>query len=121
MSQTVNKQILVGHIGAAPTAADLPSGSRVLNLSVATNRTWKDKESGDKEQRTDWHNVSIFGKSAENAEQILKSGDYVYIEGETIPSSYEKDGQKHYRTDIHCSDWKILSSRSDSEEDNGNQ
>ena len=111
MSQSINKHMIIGNIGDSLRAADLPSGSKVLNFSVATNRSWKDKDTSEVTQQTDWHNVSIFGKSAENAEKILKPGSYVYIEGESVSSTWEKDGQKHYSQNINCQEWKALSPR----------
>jgi single-strand DNA-binding protein len=99
MAGSVNKVILIGNLGADPELKYTPSNRPVCNLSVATNETWKDK-GGQKQQKTEWHRVTVWGEVAENCSKYLAKGRSVYIEGRLQTRSYEKDGQKHYATDI---------------------
>jgi len=101
----VNKVILVGNLGADPQSRQLNEGKTVTNLSVATSETWKDKN-GQKQTRSEWHRVSIFGKPAEIAANLLKSGTKVYIEGKLQTRSWEdQNGQKQYSTEIIVSEY----------------
>lgn len=96
----INKAIIYGNITKDPETKALPSGMKVCNFSVATNRVWKDKN-GAKQESVDYHNVVIFGRSAEVASQYLKKGSGVYIEGRMQTRSWDSaDGQKKYRTEI---------------------
>jgi len=96
----VNKVILIGNLGADPQSRQLNDGKTVTNLSVATSETWKDKD-GQKQTRSEWHRVSIFGKGAEIAAKYLKSGSKVFIEGKLQTRSWEgQDGQKQKTTEI---------------------
>ena len=81
MARGINKVILVGHLGQDPEVRYMPSGSAVTNFSVATTDSWTDKQSGQKQERTEWHRVSMFNKLAEIAGEYLKKGSQVYIEG----------------------------------------
>jgi single-strand binding protein len=107
----INKVILVGSLGRDPETRYLPSGGAVTNIAVATNESWKDKDTGERKSRAEWHKVVFFGKLAEIAGEFLKKGAKVYIEGSLRTRSYEKDGQKHYATEIVASDMQMLDSR----------
>ena len=101
----VNKVILVGNLGADPQSRQLNDGKTVTNLSIATSETWKDKD-GQKQTRTEWHRVSIFGKGAEIAANLLKSGSKVYIEGKLQTRSWkDQNGEKQYSTEIIISEY----------------
>ncbi len=102
MAGSVNKVILVGNLGADPEVRRLNSGDPVVNLSVATSESWRDKQSGERRERTEWHRVVIFNDHlAKVAEQYLKKGMKVYIEGQLQTRSWEdQSGQKRYTTEI---------------------
>lgn len=102
MAGSVNKVILVGNLGADPEVRRLNSGDPVVNLSVATSETWRDKQSGERRERTEWHRVVIFNDQlAKVAEQYLKKGMKVYIEGQLQTRSWEdQSGQKRYSTEV---------------------
>jgi single-strand DNA-binding protein len=95
----INKAIIYGNLTRDPELKALPSGSHVASFSVATNRTYKDAN-GNKQESTDFHNIVVFGRQAETAAQYLKKGAGVFIEGRLQTRSWEKDGQKQYRTEI---------------------
>ena len=96
---SVNKVILVGNLGADPEVRHTQSERSVCNLSIATTEVWKDK-GGQKQEKTEWHRVTVWGEQAENCGKFLAKGREVYIEGKLQTRSYEKDGQKHYATDV---------------------
>ena len=81
MARGINKVIVLGNLGADPDARFMPNGNAVTNISVATSESWIDKESGDRQERTEWHRVAFFGRLAEIASEYLKKGSQVYIEG----------------------------------------
>ncbi len=110
-SKGVNKVILIGNLGKDPETKYLPSGSAVTNCTIATSESWKDKNSGQMQDRTEWHRVVFFNKLAEIAGQYLKKGGKVYIEGSLRTRSYDKDGQKHYATEIVADQMQMLDSR----------
>jgi single-strand DNA-binding protein len=97
----VNKVILVGTLGQDPEVRYTPSGSAVANISLATNESWIDKQSGQKVERTEWHRVVVFGKLAEIAGEYLRKGSQVYFEGKNKTREWEKDGIKRYTTEVH--------------------
>lgn len=100
---SVNKVILVGHLGRDPEVRYLPSGDAIANLSLATTDTWKDKDSGEKKERTEWHRITMFGKLAEIAGEYLKKGSQAYIEGSLTTRKWtDKEGQERYTTEIRC-------------------
>lgn len=115
MARGVNKVIIVGNLGADPEQRALPSGSAVTNIRVATSESWRDKQSGDKQERTEWHSIVFFGKLAEIAGQYLTKGSKVYVEGSLRTRQWEKEGQKHYTTEIVASEMQMLDSRGGSE------
>ncbi|WP_434681305.1 single-stranded DNA-binding protein [Pseudomonas sp. R1-18] len=96
----VNKVILVGTCGQDPEVRYMPNGNAVTNLSLATSEQWTDKQSGQKVEKTEWHRVSLFGKVAEIADEYLRKGSQVYIEGKLQTREWEKDGIKRYTTEI---------------------
>jgi len=108
MSRGINKVIVVGNLGADPVVKYMPSGAAVCNLSVATTEHWKDKETGEKKERTEWHRISVFGKLGEIAGEYLRKGSQVYIEGKLRTRDYMKDGQKHYSTEIIADEMQML-------------
>jgi single-strand DNA-binding protein len=107
---SLNKVILIGNLGRDPETRYLPNGDAVTNISIATTDMWKDKN-GDKQEKTEWHRVSLYRRLAEVAGEYLKKGSQVYIEGRIEYREYEKDGQKRYTTDIVASEMKMLGSR----------
>ncbi len=101
MAGSVNKVILVGNLGADPEVRRLNSGDMVVNLRIATSETWRDKTSGERREKTEWHQVVIFNDNlAKVAEQYLKKGMKVYIEGALQTRKWEKDGVERYSTEI---------------------
>jgi single-strand DNA-binding protein len=96
---SVNKVILIGNLGADPELKYTPSNRPVCNLRIATNEVFKDK-SGQRQERTEWHRVTVWGEQAENCSKYLAKGRSVYVEGRLQTRSYDKDGQKHYATDV---------------------
>lgn len=100
MARGVNKVILVGTCGQDPETKYMPSGDAVTNLSLATSEQWKDKKTGEKVEKTEWHRVVLFGKVAEIAGEYLRKGSQVYIEGKLKTREWEKDGVKRYTTEI---------------------
>ncbi|OHT23128.1 single-stranded DNA-binding protein [Providencia stuartii] len=97
----VNKSIILGNLGDDPNVRYSPNGTAFANFSVATSETWKDKNTGEKRERTDWHNIVIQGKLAEVAGQYLKKGSQVYIEGKMRTRKYQgNDGQDKYITEV---------------------
>ncbi|WP_018079184.1 single-stranded DNA-binding protein [Thiobacillus denitrificans] len=108
---SVNKVIVVGNLGQDPEMRYLPSGDAVANFSVATTDTWKDKE-GNKQEATEWHRCSVFGRTAEVCGQYLKKGSQVYIEGGLRTRKYtDKEGIERYSTEIRVDQMKMLGSR----------
>ena len=95
----LNKALLYGNLTRDPELRALPSGMNVVNFSIATNRTFKDRD-GKKQEQTDFHNIVVFGRQADTVNQYLKKGNGVFIEGRIQTRSWEKDGQKMYRTEV---------------------
>lgn len=100
MARGVNKVILVGTLGQDPEVKYLTNGNAVCNLSLATSEQWKDKQSGEKKEKTEWHRVVIFGKLAEITGEYARKGSQIYIEGKLQTREWEKDGIKRYTTEI---------------------
>lgn len=101
MARGINKVILVGNLGADPETRYLPNGNAVTNISVATSESWKDKESGQQQDRTEWHRVVLFGKLAEIAGEYARKGSQVYLEGKLQTRKWQgQDGQDRYTTEI---------------------
>jgi single-strand DNA-binding protein len=109
---SVNKVIIVGNLGADPETRYLPSGDAVTSIRVATTDRYKDKQSGEMREATEWHSISFFGKLAEIAGQYLKKGSQVYVEGSLRTRKYtDKQGVEKYATDIRADTMQMLGSR----------
>lgn len=118
MARGINKVILIGNVGGDPETRYLPNGNAVTNLTLATSDSWRDKQTGQMQERTEWHRVSFFGKIAEIAGQYLRKGSKVYIEGRLQTREWEKDGVKRYTTEIVVDmggSMQMLDSRGDNE------
>ena len=107
----VNKVILIGRLGKDPESKQLPSGNTVTDLVLATSETWRDKQTGEKQEKTTWHNVTFFGKVAEIAAQYLTKGSKVYVEGSIENQTWEKDGEKKYKTIVKGRELQFLDSK----------
>lgn len=109
MARGVNKVIIVGNLGNDPEVRYTSGGAAIASLSIATSESWTDKQSGEKQERTEWHRVKMFGKLAEIAGEYLKKGRQVYIEGSLRTDKYtDKSGVEKYSTDIIASDMQML-------------
>ena len=115
MARGVNKVILIGHLGQDPQVRHTQDNRTVTNLRVATTDQWTDRTSGDRREATEWHRVVCFGRTAEIAEQYLRKGSMIYVEGSLRTSSYEREGVKHYNTDVIARTVNMLDSRRSSE------
>lgn len=111
----VNKVILVGTLGRDPESRYMPNGNAVCNLSVATSESWKDKQSGAKQERTEWHRVVIFGKLAEIAKEYLRKGSQVYLEGKLRTNKWQdkETGKDRYSTEVVCDEMQMLGGKRD--------
>jgi single-strand DNA-binding protein len=112
MARGINKVILVGNLGADPEVRYTPAGMAITSIRIATSESWKDKQTGEQQERTEWHRVKFFGRLAEIAGEYLKKGSQVYVEGKLRTDEYEKDGVKRYSTDIIADEMQMLGSRS---------
>ena len=109
MARGINKAIIIGTLGRDPEVRYTAGGSAVANLRVATNESWKDKQTGEKKEATEWHSVVLFGKLGEIAGEYLKKGRTVYIEGRLQTRKYQdKEGVERYSTEIVASDMQML-------------
>ncbi len=109
---SLNKVLIIGNLGRDPETRYMPSGDAMTTIAVATTETWKDKQTGEKKEATEWHRVTFFGKLAEIAGQYLKKGSQVYVEGSLRTRKYtDKDGVEKYATDIRADEMKMLGSR----------
>jgi single-strand DNA-binding protein len=111
MAQGVNKVILIGNVGGDPETKYMPSGGAVTNLSIATSESWKDKQTGQPQERTEWHRVVFFNRLAEIASEYVRKGSKVYVEGALRTRQWEQDGVKRYSTEIVASQMQMLDSR----------
>lgn len=109
----VNKVIVVGNLGADPELKTTEGGTPVCRLSVATTRVWTNKSTNEKQQETEWHRITVWGKQAEHCEKYLAKGRQVYVEGRLRTSSYDKEGQKHYSTEIVADIVQFLGGKGD--------
>ena len=121
----INRVILVGHLGQDPEVRYMPNGNAVANFSVATSESWKDKQTGETRDRTEWHRIVVFGKLAEIAGQYLKKGTQVYIEGQLQTRKWQdQSGQDRYTTEVVINPLggalQMLGSRENSADDSGN-
>lgn len=109
MARGINKVILVGNLGQDPEVKYLPSGNAVTNITVATSDTWKDKQTGQPQERTEWHRVIFFNRLAEVAGEYLRKGSKVYVEGALRTRKWQdKDKQDRYTTEIVASEMQML-------------
>ena len=113
MARGINKVILVGNLGNDPETRFMPNGNPVTNISIATSESWKDKQSGQQQERTEWHRIVFFNRLAEIAGEYLKKGSKVYIEGALRTRQWYKEGQKHYSTEIIANEMQMLDGRND--------
>lgn len=112
MARGVNKAILIGNLGADPETRYTASGAAVTNIRLATTDTWKDRESGEQQERTEWHRVVFFGRLAEIVAEYLRKGSQCYIEGRIQTRKWQgQDGQDRWTTEIVASDMQMLGSR----------
>ena len=100
MARGVNKVILIGNVGGDPEVKYLPNGNAVANVTLATSDSWKDKQTGQQQERTEWHRVAFFGRIAEIVGEYVRKGSKMYIEGRLQTREWEKDGVKRYTTEI---------------------
>lgn len=112
MARGINKVILVGNVGTDPEVRYLPNGSPVTNLSIATSETWKDKQTGERQERTEWHRTVLFNRLAEIAAEYVKKGSKIYVEGSLRTRKWQdQSGADRYTTEIIVSDLQMLDSR----------
>ena len=112
MARGINKVILIGNLGKDPEVKYMPSGGAVANLTIATSDSWKDKQTGEAQERTEWHRVSMFGRLGEIAGEYLRKGSKVYIEGRLQTRKWQdQNGQDRYTTEIVANDLQMLDSR----------
>jgi single-strand DNA-binding protein len=112
MARGINKVILIGNLGKDPETRYLPSGGAVTNVTLATSESWQDKTSGEKKEKTEWHNVVFFNKLGEIAGQYLKKGSKVYVEGSLRTRKWQdKEGQDRYTTEIVANEMQMLDGR----------
>jgi len=112
MARGINKVIIVGNVGGDPETRYMPSGSAVTNLTVATNESWKDKQTGEQKERTEWHRVAMFNRLAEIAAEYLRKGSQVYIEGKLRTRKWQdKSGNDRYTTEIIADEMQMLGGR----------
>jgi single-strand DNA-binding protein len=109
---SVNKVILIGNMGADPDVRAMPSGGYVATISIATTEAWKDRNTGENQERTEWHRVVMFNRTAEVAQQYLRKGSKVYIEGRLQTRKWQdQNGQDRYTTEVRCDNMQMLDSR----------
>ncbi len=112
MARGVNKVILIGNLGADPETRFMPSGGAVTNVRLATTESWKDRQSGQQQERTEWHRVVFFNKLGEIAGEYLKKGSKVYVEGSIRTRKWQgQDGQDRYTTEIVANEMQMLDGR----------
>ena len=114
---SVNKVIIVGNLGKDPETRYAPNGDAICNITVATTDTWKDKQTGEKKEQTEWHRVSFYGRLAEIAGQYLRKGSAVYVEGSLRTRKWQdKEGQDRYTTEIRADGMQLLGERQGGEQ-----
>jgi single-strand DNA-binding protein len=112
MARGINKVILVGNLGVDPETRYMPSGAAVTNIRIATSESWKDKQTGEQQERTEWHRVVFFGRLAEIAAEYLRKGSQVYVEGSLRTRKWQgQDGQDRYTTEIVADEMQMLGGR----------
>jgi single-strand DNA-binding protein len=112
MARGVNKVILVGNLGADPETRSMPSGMTVTNIRIATSESWKDKASGAQQERTEWHNIALFGRLGEIAAEYLRKGSQVFVEGKLRTRKWQdKQGNDRFTTEIIADNMQMLGGR----------
>ena len=112
MARGINKVILIGNLGVDPEVRYMPSGGAVANVRLATSESWKDKQTGEQQERTEWHRVTFYGRLAEIAGEYLRKGSKIYVEGRLQTRKWQdKDGQDRYTTEIVANEMQMLDSR----------
>lgn len=118
MARGINKVILIGNLGADPEVRYMPSGNAVTNVTLATSTSWKDKQTGEQQDRTEWHRVVFFNRLAEIAGEYLRKGSKVYVEGSLKTRKWQdKSGQDRYTTEIVANEMQMLDSKGGSGND----
>lgn len=121
MARGINKVIIVGNLGADPDSRAMPSGNAVTNISVATSESWNDRETGEKQEKTEWHRVVFFNRLAEIAAQYLKKGSQVYVEGKLQTRKWEdKEGNERWTTEVVGNQMQMLGDRMSNDMSNDN-
>ena len=121
MARGINKVIIVGNLGADPDSRAMPSGNAVTNISVATSESWNDRDTGEKQEKTEWHRVVFFNRLAEIAAQYLKKGSQVYVEGKLQTRKWEdKEGNERWTTEIVANQMQMLGDRMSGDISNDN-
>lgn len=114
MSRGINKVIIIGNLGKDPEIRYTPSGDAIANLSVGTTESWKDKQSGEKKEVTEWHKVVAYGKTAQLIGEYLKKGSKVYVEGSLRTRKWQdNEGKDRYTTEIRCNEVQFLDGKRD--------
>ena len=108
---SLNRVNLIGHLGQDPEVRHMPNGDAVANVSLATSESWKDKNTGERKENTEWHRLVFYRRQAEIVGEYLKKGSLIYVEGRLQTRQWEKDGVKHYTTEIIASEMKMLGSK----------
>ncbi len=112
MARGINKVILIGNLGAEPEVRFMPSGQAVANVRLATNETWRDRETGESQERTEWHRVVFFGKLADIVKEYLHKGSQIFVEGRIQTKKWQdKDGHDRYSTEIIANEMQMLGAR----------
>ena len=121
MARGINKVIIVGNLGADPDSRAMPSGNAVTNISVATSESWNDRDTGEKQEKTEWHRVVFFNRLAEIAAQYLRKGSQVYVEGKIQTRKWEdKEGNERWTTEIVANQMQMLGDRMSNNMSNDN-
>ena len=121
MARGINKVIIVGNLGADPDSRAMPSGNAVTNISVATSESWNDRDTGEKQEKTEWHRVVFFNRLAEIAAQYLKKGSQVYVEGKLQTRKWEdKEGNERWTTEVVANQMQMLGDRMSNNMSNDN-
>ena len=121
MARGINKVIIVGNLGADPDSRAMPSGNAVTNISVATSESWNDRDTGEKQEKTEWHRVVFFNRLAEIAAQYLKKGSQVYVEGKLQTRKWEdKEGNERWTTEVVANQMQMLGDRMSNDMSNDN-
>jgi single-strand DNA-binding protein len=115
MARGINKVILVGHLGGDPESRSMPNGRNVTNMRIATSDSWKDKQTGEQKERTEWHSIVLYDRLGEIASEYLRKGSQVYLEGRLQTRKWQdKEGKDRYTTEIVANDMQMLGGRSGS-------